>query len=534
MRYRPLVWIAAAFAAGILAAGEHPFLLWILAPLFPVLLLVSVITKRNFWGAAAGLVGLALLGFCRYNAAVTMAPNDVARLAPAALTVTGVVVSDVDSAGKSANGQPEAALFNLRAEQAEGGPLDRAVAVSGEISVHLPLGSKSEAAPAERHEIPHYGDTLVLHGTLARPDSVRNPGAFDRRENLARRGIHASLFVPRPEDARALPENAGNPFLQFVFGLRQRILAYGRTSLPVPNGAVLNGILLGDRSDLPPDLREAFESTGTAHILATAGLHIGIALWLLLTLLRGLKVGKRPAHCFAIAALLLFAFMAGGRPSVMRAALVACLFLLGPLLAREPDWWTITALAALILLLYNPCSLFDPGFQLSFVTVITLVLLMPFFAPFVNRIRNQPEGREPVFSFARELKTYLAACFALSLAAWLATWPLQVYYGYQVSLVAWCANMCIVPLVTLIFALGFSAALLFGIAPVLTAPFDVLLNALLTVIVLLVHFWAGQTWGMVNAAPPPVWFLWLYYGALWTTAYHLEKQAKARDRKAVP
>ena len=512
MRYRPLIGATVAFAAGILTASEAGFLCMPLLVLVCFLSLLYGVTKRTFWLRAAIVTGFAVLGFFRYGTAIKQEPNNVARIAPAFLTVTGIVTFDVETIGKGS------IVFTLRAEKAEGGPLDRPVTVVGEVQTRLMVGGGDA--------MPQYGDRVMLHGQMECPAAASNPGTPDTRAVLARRGIYAELFVHRAEDWRVLPEKAGNPLLRLAFALRHRVLRYGPTALSPPHGDVLNGILLGARGRLPADLREDFTTTGTGHILATAGLHVGIAVWLLLTLLRGLRIGKRPSHCVAIAVLLLFAFMAGGRPSVMRAVLVACLFLLGPMLEREPNWGTMTAFAALLLLIYNPCLLFDPGFQMSFVTVITLVVLRPFFAPLLLTLRGENESAEPTFSLLRELKTYVAGCIVLSLAAQIAIWPLAIYYGAPLSLISVPANITAVPLVAPIFALGFGAALLFGLFPAAAVPFGLLLNPLIGLLTAVVRFWGAQAWGRVNVPPPPVWFLWLYYGALWAACYHVQQKAR--------
>src|SRR5205823_14956360 len=101
-----------------------------------------------------------------------------------------------------------------------------------------------------------------------------NPGGFDYRAFLERRGIHATLTVRRPEDWRILRTEGGRPWMRPVFALRRAVLQHAYHALPPLRAAVLNGILLGERGDLPGTLNDDFERTGTVHILATAGLHV--------------------------------------------------------------------------------------------------------------------------------------------------------------------------------------------------------------------------------------------------------------------
>ena len=522
MRRRPLFWFTVAFAVGILLAGWAFALFGVVLVCLPVLTVLFALTKRRFWAGLALLAGVSLLGGLHYQAARLVAANDISRLAPAFVTVMGRVESDIDITRTEADstqthGIPQREQFTLQATKVEGGPLSAPVEVSGSVQVFLPLlSSNSDTNSSEKsgETLPHYGDILAIHGKLDFPSEKSNPDAFDYREMLARRGIYATLKPRRPEDAKETGEQTGSPILRTAFALRQAILKHGRDVFSPKQASVLNGLLLGAKADLPFDSRDAFERTGTMHILATAGLHIGILVWLLLTALRGLRVSRRFATGTTLFLLLLFALMAGGRPSVSRAVLVAVLILAGSLLNREPDWWNSTALAALLLLLYNPLWLFDPGFQLSFVTVITLVLLMPFFEGKLRRLHPKREDGESA-RLRDTILVYFGGVFVLSLAAQFATLPLFAYYQYEIPLVGIPANATVVPLVVPIFVLGFPAAFLAVVHPALAVPFDFVLRGLLNLLMGIVRWWASLPFGFIYIASPPVWLLWLYYGGLW-------------------
>ena len=452
-----------------------------------------------------------------------MAPYDAARLAPAFGKITGTIASDVDLRETQSEGAKPRAGFTLAAQKVEIG--DRIFAVSGFMQVSLPLDS---ALPAEN--TPRFGETITLTGQFDLPEDLRNPGGFDYRAYLTRKAIYTAMMVRRQEDWRVVSEPNGSPVIRFALALRSRILRQSRNTLPPESVAVLNGILLGSRSELPLDLRDAFERTGTAHVLATAGLHIGIFVGLLFRLLRLCSVGRKPAAITCLLSLALFAVMAGGRPSVTRAALVAGLFLAGFLLEREPDWWNITALAALLLLLQSPLLLFDEGFQLSFVTVITLVLLIPLFAPFLRKFR--PDFRDPLPVLIRKLiLEYFAACFAVSIAAQIAVAPLLVYYNHEFSFVSLFANATIVPLVAPIFALGFVSFALSLARPALALPLVPLLNFLLISLISLVRWWAALPFGVVFLPSPPAWFLWIWHGSLWLFLWRLQAGKTGTKRR---
>ena len=273
--------------------------------------------RREAWFHAALLLLALTLGGLRCREARVVAFDDAARLAPAFGKLTGTIASDVDLRGlenaneaetgtgeKSEHPKPRAA-FTLAAQSLEIGP--RTYAVSGFTQISLPLDS---AKPSKT--FPRYGETVLLTGKIDFPEPLRNPGGFDYRAHLTKRGIYTTLVVRRSEDWRIISETNGSPILRFAFFLRARILQNNRDTLAPEPAAVLNGILLGSKSDLPLDLQDSFERTGTSHILATAGLHIGIFVGLLFGLLRLSSVGRKPASFLCLLALVLFAIMAGG------------------------------------------------------------------------------------------------------------------------------------------------------------------------------------------------------------------------------
>ncbi|HZP81911.1 MAG TPA: ComEC/Rec2 family competence protein [Chthonomonadaceae bacterium] len=525
MTDRPLVALALAFAAGIgLAALALPMVILLLLG-FLVLAVLTAWTQRPVWSAAAVLVAFALLGSARYCVAALRAPDDVSRLAPSTLTLTGVVCSDVE--------RPQgrrAVQLTLAAREARRGTAANAQAqiipVSGCVTARLPVAANSE--------LPRYGDLLIVTGWLAVPGGPRNPGGFDYRSFLARGGVYATLNARRPEDWRRLrgQEATGNPFLRQAFALRQTVMRHAQSALPSVQAGVLNGILLGARGDMPHALDDVFERTGTVHILATAGLHVGMVVGLLLGALRLLRVAQKPALVLALLLLALYATMAGGRPSVVRAVIMAGVYLLGMLLEREPSLPNALALAALILLLINPNNLFDVGFQLSFATVISIVLLMPLAEETLEGVRKSVRGDGVGARWLRRGVETLAVCFFLAVTAQIGAMPLVAYYSNEVSLVSILANTLAVPVITLVIGLGFSAAALGAFVPLLAWPLDRALEGLLAYVVWIVQGCAALPYATINVPSPPAALVVGYYAALWSVAWRWQNSARGSGRKS--
>lgn len=534
---RPLIAVTLAFALGILTASYALPVAWIGIAAQVIALVLYALTKRPLWGSAGILLGFFLLGSARSLLASALFPDDISRLAPHLLTLTGVVDSEVEEKSSRTFGEEmrRTAHFTFRAEAVETAA-GRERKVSGKVRVTAVLPTEiqdtSVVKNGESRKCPDYGDRLRLHGLLRWPDGERNPGAFDYRRFLAQRNIHVTLTTKRPEDCRILSPMGlqGNLFLKVAYDSRERILSHPKESLPPVHAAVLNGILLGARADLPGTLRDDFERTGTTHILATAGLHTGMVVLLLLGLQKRLRVARRQAQLLTLFALLLYVVMAGGRPSVARAVIIGIVYLLGPLLEREPDLPNALALAAFLLLAWNPHYLMDPGFQMSFATVVTIILLMPLAEHTLKwaqrRIRGSGWGRKTLRGFVESI----LVCFFLALTAQIGAMPLVAYYFHQVSLVSVPANTLVVPLIPSVIGLGFLASGLSLLHPLLAWPLDRVLDALLVVVIYCVQGSARLPFAGVNAPSPPLPLILAYYALVWGGAFLLQRRYGEKRR----
>ena len=261
MRHRPLLTWAAAFAVGIgLEAECRPPLAAAFALAAVGLVLLTV--GRPPTAFLIGLLALGLsVGALRLAAFQVVSPQDVSRWADhvAPVTVAGTVTSDPES---KRGGR---VTFFLRADQITA--RRQAFETVGDVSVAL----GPDAAPVPPLD---YGDRVVLEGTMETPPGATNPGAFSWRDYLARRGVYCQLRVKRAGAVQRRGGSRLNPYARLAWAVRRRVLEAVKASLPAEGAAVLSGILIGRRSELPPSLTADFVHTGTVHILASAGLHV--------------------------------------------------------------------------------------------------------------------------------------------------------------------------------------------------------------------------------------------------------------------
>ncbi|MGH7384585.1 MAG: DNA internalization-related competence protein ComEC/Rec2, partial [Candidatus Rokuibacteriota bacterium] len=230
--------------------------------------------------------------------------------------------------------------------------------------------------------------------------------------------------------------------------------------LPPTSAALLAGLLLGERSALPPASDEAFRRAGVYHILAVSGFNVALLAGAVFGGLAMCGIPRRGAAGAAAVALVGFALVVGSQPSVLRATVMGLLLLGALLLERESQLPNALALAVLALLLWRPGDLWEPGFQLSFAATAGIVHLAPAIAAALT---------------GRGWPPWLSAAVGVSLGAQAAVTPLMLTHFNQLSLIGAVANLVVVPLAAVATTLGMLALLVEqGVGPLGELLFEAL------------------------------------------------------------
>lgn len=296
------------------------------------------------------------------------------------------------------------------------------------------------------HHAVREGDNLLLFGKLHALTGARNPGEFDFGEYLHLQDISARMSVYSSLNLECIGRDTAFSPRRIIAGLRHALESAFDTYVGGDEGNFLKGVLLGERSELPDDVKDAFINTGTFHVLAVSGLHVGFVLLILLGVLS--PITNRYANwLLLVGSLAFYTLLAGAAPSIERAALMAGLAATGRLFERKIDGLNIIGGAAFILLIANPMQLFTAGFQLSFAAALALVIFYPRMWVLLSGLRIT---QVKIFRWALQL-------FCVSLAAQIGTLPLTALYFEKLSLGGVAANLVIVPAAGV--ALGMAAML---------------------------------------------------------------------------
>ena len=315
-----------------------------------------------------------------------------------------------------------------------------------------------------------YGDVLRLPLKLRIPRNFQTPGSFDYAGYLARRDIYLTAFVW--DDTEIEIEKIGRRgtwLRHWIEDTRRTVGIFFDEHLPDRSSAILRALIIGDKSRLDPELRDRFTRVGVAHMLAISGLQIGLVAmlaywawrWLLARsqyLLLMWSVPKQAAF-LTLPVVLLYAGLAGGSVSTVRAVIMVAVFLSALLLDKEEEVFRSLALAALIASLIWPGAVLDISFQLSFVAVLAIFLGLHRFRTWRD---NRDKGREDDPSQWRQRLLRRAGLYGLvTLSATVGTLPLVATHFHIVSLLGLLANLLVVPLlVSVPVVLGLTSAAL--------------------------------------------------------------------------
>lgn len=294
----------------------------------------------------------------------------------------------------------------------------------------------------------HRGQGVEVQGVLGFPSEAAAPGLLDYRAYLARRGVYYRLMVTSASDWRFWGQRVSRPWTDRFVAWATRQLQRGQSE-DVALG-LLRAMTLGWRTALTDEVSEPFLRSGTMHVFAISGLHIALLSGMLVTGLRVLRIPRPLCAGLVIPMIWFYTAATGWQASAVRATIMTTVVVTGWALARPGDLLNSLALAAGVILLWQPEQLFHAGFQLSFAVVASMALWLPRMELWITRWLQAdpylpPEARRGVRQkWAPVLRAVaLAAC--TSWAAWVGSLPLIAWHFHIVTPITLVANLLVVP-----------------------------------------------------------------------------------------
>src|SRR6185503_9380763 len=376
----PLFVLAAATSLGILAGryltlSPKSFLVvGILLSACGMVLSIALTAKRKIKPAGIFLI----VAFFSTGALLSLieerpiAPNRIARLydtgaiAPGdPVEVTATVIGEPEPA-------PQSFYLNLQAEAIN--VKQREQTVSGTVLLVARTPDSGVVARYEALEL-HHGARIRVMTALDRDENFRNPGVAPFTEYLERKGYDATGIIKSPLLIERLDNQTVFLPLAWLSQWRARLQREFTQRFSPDTAAVLNAALLGNSHNISQQTAERFRTGGTFHILVISGMQIAFIAGVILLIVRRMTHNKILQFILAAAFLWGYTIAVGAEASVTRAALMFTIAAFAPVIARKPASLNTIGGAALALLIWKPFDLFDPSFQLTFLSVIAIVCL---------------------------------------------------------------------------------------------------------------------------------------------------------------
>ena len=511
----PLHLLAIGYIAGLLAGGVSldfeggdaaSTLTAALVLSFSLLLAMSRRVRGKAQGLLAGLlvfVGL-IVSFAvpALHSHVTPAHHLLRHIPYESMNVTGHLSRPVE---RNSGASPRPRIY-LAVERA----LIRGVEVPMTGVVRLTLASRLE-------KIPEVGDKLLIQRVRLRPpERYKNPGAFDYREFLRLRGVHAVGYSAVGNVHLLEPKEKWGGW-RLLFRFREHMSAHMHGVYSERAAGLIEAMTIGLREGIDLELKDAFRRSGAAHLLAISGLHVGFIAAFFFFSLQGL-LRRLPPRVFplrpfvltpaklaslgVIPLVILFALLSGSRISTVRATIMIVTYLLTRLLERPGTALHSVMLAALLILLVEPGFIWDVGFQLSFVAVSAIILA-------ADRL-PRPEARLRVWEkewwFAR---AHQLAIIQLVVTA--AVTPLTALHFHQAHPIGLLVNFLLIPVASLLVPLSFAASAIAAVMPAgaaaLLLPATWLTGVLAQFMILVSTYSSQIPWASLVTPSPQVWLI---------------------------
>ncbi len=364
------------------------------------------------------------------------------------------------------------------------------------------------------------GSTISAVAKLGTPASFKNPGVYSY--DTKKDGIIASGYVKQMKFIRK-----SEGVSSYIFQVRKRIGDIIDNSLSEKNASFLKAIILGLKGSIGQEMRDSFSATGLAHLLSISGTHFGLLAFIIFRIVRGtvkllpdtaLKsvtlyiTPTQIAVLCTIPVLAMYALMSGMNTPTVRSLVMVYIYMLALFMGRKGQWLNSLSIAAIIILLYNPHTLFKLSFQLSFIAVFSIGYVLEHRSKdtesdsYSYNFKSGDSGR--IKSISGKLK----ATVILTIAAVMGTAPIVAMVFKQFPLISPVANFVVTPLVCfVVLPLGFVMSFITILLNLSVMPFSGLIGSVTYVALCITEAFSYIPYSNFRIHNPPIVMIMLYY-----------------------
>lgn len=356
----------------------------------------------------------------------------------------------------------------------------------------------------------NYGDKIGFYLEYQKPNTARNYMGFDYSNYLKTKKILGTVNV-ESNNLQVISHNNTNAILNKIYSLKNIMKQKINELLPKETAGLCIGMLIGETSNIEESMQEDFRDSNLSHILAVSGANVSYIIISITYIFNKMCFRKKLSKIISIILLILFMLLTGCTSSVNRACIMAILMLIAELLNRKSDVYNNLALSALILLIINPYSILDIGFQLSYMGTIGIVFLH-------DKISNIVQIKNKIIKYFFEM-------IIVTTCANLAIIPIMMFHFNTVSLTFYFSNVLAGPILGAVVIIGFIMFFLSLILNSLAIPIAFILNIMLKFIIKIAELTASLPISKILITTPSIWFIIIWYATI-IILYYKEKAKK--------
>ena len=350
----------------------------------------------------------------------------------------------------------------------------------------------------------NYGDKIEFYLEYERPSSARNYMGFDYSLYLRTKKIYGTVNV-KQENIKIISHDNTNIVLKQIYKLRNLMKKQINKLLPEETAGLCMGMLIGDISNIDENMQENFRNSNLSHILAVSGANVSYIIVSITYIFNKMCFRKRLSKIISIFLLILFMLLTGCTASVNRACIMAILMLIADLLYRKSDVYNNLAISALILLIINPYTALDIGFQLSYMGTIGIVFLH-------DKVSNIIKTNNKIIKYFLEM-IYVTTCANIAII------PIMMFHFNTLSLTFYFSNVLAGPILGVVVIVGFIMFFISLIFNPIAIVIAFVLNLMLKFIIKIAEITASMPFSKIIITTPSILFIALWYFTILVAVY---------------
>ena len=352
-----------------------------------------------------------------------------------------------------------------------------------------------------------YGDEIIIKGKYIEPNTKRNYGGFDYKQYLKTNNIYGSVNV---ENIKINNKKKANVLFYLANKLACKIEKTIDDNLEKNEASLLKGILIGKTSDIEEEMYKNFRVANISHILAVSGMHVSYIV-IGCNILFEKSIGKRKSKYIIIAILIIYMFVTGFSPSIVRATIMGILFMMSKIVYRKNDVWTSISLSLLIILVFNLYIIMNIGLQLSYIGTIGIILLQRIVQDVLKNIKFR--DKKKVYKINRKKILFISKIqeiLSVTISAQLVILPFMLYHFNLFGTYFFVSNLLISLIIGPIIIIGFSAIIFSCIFYPVGKIVFILLEIMIKILIQISQI-GNLPFSKIYFSTPKIWLIVIYY-----------------------